>query len=104
MTDASTLRVALPVECNYIQDTMNKNFSTNTELIVDLMTYSKWGALGQAFVVEAIRDYAKRQINAAAWADTPNSMGLRQETWQAIARDVEARCEAFYGRSREEAA
>jgi hypothetical protein len=49
---------------------------TNEELIVDLMNFSHYGALMQAFMIEGLRRYAKQCIAAGPDAlDTPYLSG-----------------------------
>jgi hypothetical protein len=73
---------------------------TNTDLVRDLMEgHSKYGALVQMFVIEAIRRY----VDECAEAD-PSSFGqlVNGEAWKGVAREVKERCEKFYNRHVEE--
>lgn len=69
----------------------------NETLVIDLMNFSPFGPLGQMFVVEAIRQYAKKVAETPV-KDDPHEMFSR-ETWRAIGQDVTERCDAFYNRN-----
>lgn len=72
-----------------------RKIQNNEDLVRDLMNYSPYGGLGQAFVVYAIREYADK----IAVADPASVEGLISgEAWVGIAKDVKARCDAFYNR------
>ena len=68
---------------------------TNTDLIVELMEFSPTRALMQAFILEAIRRYAK----AVAAADPAklDSDGLTGEAWVASAKHIVKELRAQYG-------
>lgn len=72
-----------------------RKLKTNEDLVRDLMTRSPLGALGQAFVVEAIRKYAEALVATPLPPDTPGSM-FCNETWNKVAADVKERCDRFY--------
>jgi hypothetical protein len=76
---------------------MPKQLNCNEDLVRDLLNYSPYGALGQAFVMEAIQAYAKGML-AAPRADETDNEFISQATWRGIAADVKARCDAFYRR------
>ena len=76
---------------------MPKQLNCNEDLVCDLMNYSPYGALGQAFVMEAIQAYAKGVLAAPAVAETGDDF-ISPVTWRGIAADVKARCDAFYRR------
>jgi hypothetical protein len=58
---------------------------TNTQFVHKLMTRSGQGALVQAFILEAIRDYAERTLKAPDW----NSEAMiSQDAWKSCAREV----------------
>jgi len=74
--------------------------NTNEELVRKMMTYSKFGPLAQAFIMEAITRYAKEcaemtdeQCDAA---DKDSMVNMR--TWRALGQDLREQLEAFYGR------
>lgn len=57
---------------------------TNIERISRMMSYSHYGSMKQAFIMEAIRVYAEQQIEAEPWSE---SGFLNQDTWKGIARE-----------------
>lgn len=71
--------------------------TNNTELVVNLMEFSPRGALGQVFICEAIRSYAET-IAATPLEQVQSGPFFNAQAWQDVARDVKARCDAFYGR------
>jgi hypothetical protein len=58
---------------------------TNTQFVHELMTRSSQGALVQAFILEAIRDYAERTLVAPEW--NQEAM-ISQDAWKSCAREV----------------
>lgn len=76
---------------------MPTKLQCNEDLVSDLMNYSPYGGLGQAFIMYAIAEYAK-QVIAADPATSPGEGLFNSETWVSIAKDVQTRCAAFYGR------
>ncbi len=63
------------------------NPDNNEELVLNLMNFSPFGAMGQAFIINAIREYSKAVVK-------DNEDG----PWFEIAKDVQTRCDAFYSR------
>jgi len=63
---------------------MQIKHKTNTQFIHDLMTKSGQGALIQAFVIEAIRDYAERARDAEPWK---GQTFISQDVWKNCARE-----------------
>jgi hypothetical protein len=59
---------------------------TNAQLIGDLMSYSKQGALMQAFVIEAIHAYSKQTKVAPPWS-TDNTF-ISEAAWRACADEA----------------
>ena len=72
---------------------MSKKLECNEDLVVDLLNYSKFGPMGQVFIMEAIRHYAG-QVASGEDVNAPCPPGL----WKEIGADVKARCEVFYSR------
>ena len=77
----------------------SRHLETNEDLVLDLMTFSKFGPLGQVFIVQAIRKYAE-QIATATVQHMDHGEGLDPVLWQRIAADVQARCDDFYSDGR----
>lgn len=67
-----------------------KKLECNADLVLDLMNFSKFGAMGQVFIMEAIRGYSQMVIDG--------KVGNPHPAWPAIAVDVRDRCTAFYER------
>jgi hypothetical protein len=72
---------------------MAKNLQCNEDLVRDLLNFSPFGAMGQVFVMEAIRHYADIVV-AGQDVNAP----MPGTVWEQIAADVKARCDAFYSR------
>jgi hypothetical protein len=74
---------------------MLKRSATNVDLVVELMNYCPYGALGQAFIIEAITHYCKQ-------VKTANPIGpghlINSEAWHGMAQDYLQRIEEFYAR------
>jgi len=75
---------------------MNRRLKTNEDLVLDLMNYSPYGALGEVFIVEAIRKYADALVATPLGPSSPDSF-INNEPWNSIAADVKKRCDEFYG-------
>lgn len=71
--------------------------NSNEDLVHDLLNYSPYGALGQMFVMECIRKHAEKVAHCKMPPSEPDAM-FSNETWQAVAKNVHERCEAFYNR------
>ncbi|MDA8443636.1 hypothetical protein [Paracidovorax valerianellae] len=68
---------------------------TNVELVVEMMEYSRYGAVVQLLIVEAIRKYAETVSQAdPATFDSPFING---EVWVAVAGEVRQKMQANYG-------
>lgn len=78
---------------------MPRHLKTNEDLVVDLMNYSPYGALGQAFIIQAIEAYANRIIKdkEELLANDGNSI-ISNNAWIGIAEDVKRRMDEFYNR------
>lgn len=72
-----------------------KKIKTNVDLVNDLMTHSPVGALGQAFIIQAIREYAEELVANPLPPTKPGSL-FSNEAWNKAALDVRERCNAFY--------
>lgn len=71
--------------------------STNTELVVNLMEFSRFGVVSQMFVVDAITQHAAR-VAAAKPEDMRTNGFVSNAIWIDTARDVRDRINAFYNR------
>jgi len=73
----------------------NADLETNEDLVMDLMTFSRFGPMGHVFVIEAIRGYAA-QILAEPVRKANRHDTVDPELWRSIAADVKDRCDSFY--------
>lgn len=68
---------------------------TNEEFISELMCYSRFGALTQVFVIEAISYYAESIAKLPAPVSKPSDL-IDPLVWHMIASDVRAQLVANY--------
>lgn len=68
---------------------------SNVMFVRELMEVSPYGALGEAFIIEAIRHYAGTIAATPPAEDKPEAF-INPKTWQAIAKDVDQRMKARY--------
>lgn len=76
---------------------------TNVDLVVNLMEFSPVGAMGQMFVVEAIRKYADQCASPQGQAKLRESMKggmINAESWIKAAVHIKERCDKFYSAQR----
>ena len=59
-------------------------YQTNVELVTRMMEYSQAGALVQAFVIEAIANYAEQTLEAEPW---PAGHFINQDAWKLCAKE-----------------
>jgi hypothetical protein len=77
---------------------------TNVEAVVDLMEFSKHGALAQLFVVDALSKYARHVANAPAEAFASMKGGIiSPEAWQDVAREIADKIDTHLGHKPAEA-
>lgn len=76
-----------------MEATMDRQLTCNEDLVKDLLNFSPFGAMGQVFVMEAIRHYSALVV-AGDEVGAPINKGV----WTEIASDVKRRCDAFYSR------
>ncbi|MGS1057895.1 hypothetical protein [Burkholderia glumae] len=72
---------------------------TNIECLNDIMTYSRYGALAQAFVMDALSKHAHRvatvpldTLREQFGAHTP----VNVKAWQGVAREIHDKLEAHF--------
>jgi hypothetical protein len=80
-------------------DAANRHRTTNEEFVADLMAFSKFGALTQVFILEALRFYAD-VISKTDGKDNPSAM-VNPAIWRAIAEEVKSRIDNRYEAQRE---
>lgn len=68
---------------------------TNEDLVRDLMNYNPTGALCQAMIVQAIREYVNTVV--VAGPEKFDTGLLNGEAWVRCAAHIKATCDAFYG-------
>lgn len=71
-----------------------KKHKTNTEFVMSIMEFSKFGAISQVFVIEAINDYTNKILNASPeqWTFPLISFGA----WQNVAKEIKQKLELQY--------
>ncbi|WP_322041460.1 hypothetical protein [Burkholderia diffusa] len=74
---------------------------TNLECLTEIMTFSRYGALAQAFVMDALSKHAERI--ATVHLDTlQKQFGVHPlisvEAWQGVAREIHTKLEAHFAR------
>lgn len=71
---------------------------TNVEAVADLMQFSKYGALAQLFVVDALGKYARHIANAPPETFASMKGGLiSPDAWQAVAREIADKIDVHLG-------
>lgn len=66
---------------------MNKRM-TNVEFVTELMEFSRYGAMAQLFVMEALRRYSNTIANASPEQFEQWNGLISAEAWQAIAEEI----------------
>lgn len=59
------------------------------------MTFSKHGALAEAFIIEAIASYSKLVLSSTS--DDNTNVVITNKVWKAIAKEMEEKVTAKYG-------
>lgn len=67
---------------------------TNIEMVADLMAVSPYGALAEAFIVEAIRYYSE-QVAKQTPEENPSAL-ISPVAWHGIAVDIQQRLKENY--------
>lgn len=70
------------------------NRLNNGEFVRDLMNFSRYGALAQVFIIEAIRAYSEGVMQQEA-ADNPDAI-VNPVVWKAIGTDLFNKIEDRY--------
>jgi len=66
---------------------MNQHM-TNVEFVTDLMEYSKYGAMVQLFVIEALHHYSNTVANASPEQFEEWNGLISPQAWQGVAREI----------------
>lgn len=74
---------------------------TNLECLTEIMTFSRYGVLAQAFVMDALSKHAERV--ATVPLDTLQAQFgvhplISVETWQGVAREIHNKLESHFAR------
>lgn len=72
-----------------------KTNPTNVDLVKAVMDFSQYGALAQAFIIQAVRDYAEKV--AAPETVVPDNAFMTGATWKGVAVEVKEKFDNFYG-------
>ncbi|WP_318828226.1 hypothetical protein [Burkholderia cepacia] len=74
---------------------------TNLECLTDIMTFSRCGALAQAFIMDALSKHAER-VATAPLDQLQVQFGARllisAQAWQGVAREIHDKLEAHFAR------
>ncbi|OXI73724.1 hypothetical protein AB9075_07200 [Burkholderia thailandensis] len=70
---------------------------TNLECLTDIMTFSRYGALAQAFVMDAPSQHAARVAQTPLDALEVNPM-ISARAWRGVAQEVHTKLEAHFAR------
>jgi len=62
---------------------MNRRFESNIEFLTRVMDFSKYGALMQAFVIEAVNRYAEEMKDA----EIPENHFISPKAWKGCAKE-----------------
>jgi len=73
---------------------MKSKHKTNIQLVTDLMTHSQQGVLMQAFIIEAVANYANQTKVSPAWSE---QSFISEAAWRACADEA---LEAINNRSK----
>ncbi|WP_339800738.1 hypothetical protein [Saezia sanguinis] len=66
---------------------------TNVEFVTDLMEYSKYGAMAQLFVIEALHHYSNSVANASHEQFEEWNGLISPQVWQGVAREIAEKIE-----------
>ncbi|HDR9181152.1 TPA: hypothetical protein QDB06_001703 [Burkholderia vietnamiensis] len=71
--------------------------TTNLECVTEIMTFSRYGALAQAFVMDALSQHAARVATTPLDQLQVNPM-ISSRAWQGVAREIHDKLEAHFSR------
>ncbi|HDR9201837.1 TPA: hypothetical protein QDB48_003163 [Burkholderia vietnamiensis] len=69
----------------------------NLECLTEIMTFSRYGALAQAFVMDALSQYAERVATTPPDQLQVNPM-ISARAWQGVAQEIRTKLEAHFSR------
>lgn len=74
---------------------------TNLECLTEIMTFSRYGALAQAFVMDALSKHAER-VATVPLDKLQEQFGVHPlisvEAWQGVAREIHDKLETHFAR------
>ncbi|KIP15532.1 MULTISPECIES: hypothetical protein [Burkholderia] len=74
---------------------------TNLECLTDIMTFSRYGALAQAFVMDALSKHAERVANVPL-EKLQEQFGVHPlisaRAWHGVAQEIHTKLEAHFAR------
>lgn len=79
---------------------MTQQHMTNVEAVTELMEFSRYGALAQMFVIDALTKHAERVAamtdEQVAKLDAESGM-VNMTAWRGVAREIKAKLEQHLG-------
>lgn len=72
----------------------DKSNMTNQEVVAHIMTHSRFGALSEMFVIEAIRSYSDTVASAPS---VQGNAFIDGEAWQGFAKEIKETMDEKYG-------
>ncbi len=69
--------------------------SGNIKIVTEIMTYSKYGALSQMFVIDAISKLAEA-VSKSDPRDYESSC-VQGESWVGVAKEIKKKLDTYYG-------
>lgn len=79
---------------------MSNKHKTNQEIVLEIMNHSSRGALVEAFIIEAIGQYAEKFADQDPSAFKKDSW-IDPEAWITVANEVKAKMEEYYGKRKD---
>ena len=78
-----------------------QNRMTNLECLTDIMEFSRYGALAQAFVMDALSKHAKR-VATLPLDELQEQLGdhplVSARAWHGVAQEIHTKLEAHFAR------
>lgn len=75
-----------------------KRPASNVELLTHMMTFSAYGALAQAFIIDALTKHAEAvaSLTDEELAAMDTASPVHMNAWRGVAREVKEQMDAFY--------
>jgi hypothetical protein len=74
-----------------------KQIKTNEDILRDIMNFSRYGALAQLFVIDALTKFANT-VAASKPEDYPDNGIVQPEAWIGVAKEIKEKLDEFYGK------